>query len=145
MFGKVMSWPDSMIASGFEICTSLDFSNFSTEKPRDQKIKLAYEIVKICQGEDVAKEAEKNFVKTFQKKEIPDEMEEIKAQSGELLSEILVKNKILSSKGEWRRLILGNAIHDLSKNQNIVDVNLKISENLVLKIGKKKFVKIVQK
>src|SRR3989339_438843 len=37
MFGKVMSWPDSMIASGFEICTSLDFSNFTDEKPRDQK------------------------------------------------------------------------------------------------------------
>src|SRR3989339_2148731 len=31
MFGKVMSWPDSMIASGFEICTSLDFSNFTDE------------------------------------------------------------------------------------------------------------------
>ena len=70
-------------------------------------------------------------------------MEAVKAKSGELLSELLVKNNILSSKGEWRRLILGNAIHDLSKNQNITDVDLKISENLTLKIGKKKFVKVL--
>ncbi|KKQ21393.1 MAG: hypothetical protein US33_C0003G0019 [Parcubacteria group bacterium GW2011_GWC1_36_9] len=72
-------------------------------------------------------------------------MQEIKCQIGELLSEILVKNKILSSKGEWRRLVLGNAIHNLAKNQNITDVNLKIAEDLTLKIGKKKFVKILTK
>lgn len=143
MFGKVMSWPDSMIASGFEICTYLDFSNFEIDKPRDQKMRLALEIVKIYHGEKKAKEAEENFVNTFQKKEIPEEMEEIKAKAGELISEILVKNKILSSKSEWRRLIQGNAIHDLSKKQNITNVDLKISENLTLKIGKKKFVKVL--
>ena len=142
MFGKVMSWPDSMITSGFEICTSLDFSNFTTENPRDQKIKLAYEIVRICQGEAVAKAAEESFINTFQKKEIPEEIEEIRANSGELLSEILVKNKILSSKSEWRRLILENAIHDLSRKKNITDVNFKISGNLILKIGKRRFIKI---
>lgn len=145
MFGKVMSWPDSMIPLGFEICTDLNFSDFTTDKPRDQKIKLAFEIVKIYHGEKKAQEAEANFVNTFQKKEIPEEMEEIKCPIGELLSEVLVKNKVLSSKGEWRRLVLGNAIHDLSKNQTITDVNLKISEDLTLKIGKKKFVKVVTK
>jgi len=131
-----------MITSGFEICTSLDFSNFTTENPRDQKIKLAYEIVRICQGEAVAKAAEESFINTFQKKEIPEEIEEIRANSGELLSEILVKNKILSSKSEWRRLILENAIHDLSRKKNITDVNFKISGNLILKIGKRRFIKI---
>ncbi len=145
MFGKVMSWPDGMIILGFEICTDLNFSDFIKEKPRDQKIKLAYEIVKIYHGEKKAEEAEKNFINTFQKKEIPTEMEEIKCSNGELLSEVLVRNKILSSKSEWRRLVLENAVHDLSKNGNVTDVNLKISENLTLKIGKKRFVKIMQK
>ena len=145
IFGKVMSWPDSMIASGFEILTELDFNSFSTDKPRDQKVKLAHEVVKICQGEDAARTAEENFVNTFQKKEIPEEMEEIRADEEELLSEVLVKNKILTSKGEWRRLVLGNAIHDLSKNENITDVNQKFSENLTLKIGKKRFVRVLTK
>ena len=53
-------------------------------------------------------------------------MEEIKCNMGELLSEILVKNKVLSSKGEWRRLVLENAIHDLTENKNITEVNIKI-------------------
>ena len=145
IFGKVMSWPDSMIASGFEICTDLDFNNFATEKPRDQKMKLAHEIVRICQGEDAAKEAEENFINTFQKKEIPEAMEEIKCSTGELLSEVLVKNKILLSKSEWRRLVLGQGAHDLDKNTNITDQNIKITENLTLKIGKKRFVKITTK
>ncbi len=144
MFGKIMSWSDNILALGFEICTELNFKDFAMEKPRDQKVKLAHEIVKICRGVDIADEAERNFFNTFQKKEIPSEMQEIKAGKGDLLSEILVKNKVLSSKGEWRRLILGNAIHDLSKNKNITDVNSKILENLTLKIGKKKFIKIVQ-
>lgn len=147
MFGKVMSWPDSLMPLAFEICTRVSLSEIDSvnTNPRDLKIKLASEIVKIFHGEKKAKEAEENFVKTFQKKEIPEEMEETKAVSGEVLSEVLVANKILSSKSEWRRLVLENAIHDLVKNQNITDVNLKVSENLTLKIGKKRFVKIIIK
>ena len=146
MFGKVMSWNDSLIEKGFELCT--DFNSFLiniSQNPRDAKMKLAFEIVKIYHGEKKAKEAEENFINTFQKKEIPEEMEDIFGSTGELLSEVLVRNKILESKGEWRRLVLGNAVHDLDKNENIIDQNLKITENLRLKIGKKRFVKIIQK
>jgi tyrosyl-tRNA synthetase len=147
MFGKIMSWPDTLISSAFEVCTRVAMSEIEKVKqanPRDAKMRLAFEIVKIYHGEKKAKEAEENFVKTFQKKEIPYEMEEIKAGAGELLSEVLVKNKMLSSKGEWRRLVLENAIHDLGNDTNITDVNLKVSENLTLKIGKKRFVKVIQ-
>ena len=142
MFGKIMSWPDTLMPLAFEICTGLDFNDVAKDNPRDQKIKLAYEIVKIYHGEKKAKEAEENFINTFSKKEIPEEMEEIKGNLGELLSEVLVKNKILTSKGEWRRLVEGNAIHDLDKHKNIIDQNIKILENLTLKIGKKRFIKI---
>lgn len=143
MFGKIMSLRDELISKYFKLCTDISDSEIpQTENPRDAKMRLAFEIVKIYHGEKKAKEAEENFVNTFQKKEIPDEMEEIKVNTGELLSEVLVKNKVLSSKGEWRRLVLENAIHDLLKDQKITDVNLKISENLTLRIGKKRFIKI---
>jgi tyrosyl-tRNA synthetase len=59
------------------------------------------------------------------------------------LAEVLVKNKILSSKGEWRRLVESNAVHDLINKQNILDPSMKIKENLTLKIGKKRFIKII--
>ncbi len=144
MFGKVMSWSDSLIEKGFELCTDV-LEIDKNQNPRDLKMKLAYEIVKIYHGEKEAKKAKENFIKTFQKKEIPDEMEEIKCSRGELLADVLVKNKVLSSKGEWRRMVLGNAVHDLIKKQNIIDLNIKTSGELILKIGKKRFVKIVIK
>ena len=146
MFGKVMAVHDSLIEKYFKLCTDVKESEIpKTENPRDSKMKLAYEIVKIYHGEKKAKEAEQDFISKFQKKEIPEEMEEIKAGAGDVLADVLVSNKILDSKSEWRRLVEQNAIHDLVKNEEIKDFNLKISEDLTLKIGKKKFVKILVK
>ena len=82
---------------------------------------------------------------SFQKKEIPSELQEIRGKRGEFLGEFLVENKILSSKSEWRRMVLSKAIHDLEKDNNITDANLKITEDLTLKIGKKRFLKITVK
>jgi len=152
MYGKIMAQADVNIPQLFTDCTYISMDEIDKIKndlknnqanPRDLKMRLAYEIVKMYHGEKKAKEAQENFIKTFQKKEIPEVMEEIKAKTGELLSEILVKNKILASKGQWRRLVLENAIHDLIENKNITDANFKISQNLTLKIGKKRFVKIL--
>jgi len=148
MFGKIMSWPDTLIFSAFEICTRVPMAEAEKMKqtsPRDSKMRLAFEIVKIYHGEEKAKTAEENFIKTFQKKEIPEKMEEVKAELGEFLSEVLIKNKILSSKSEWRRLVLENAVHELVTNKKIEDVNLKIGKELTLRIGKKRFVKIILK
>lgn len=154
MFGQIMAWSDGLIVSGFELCTNLSQEDvlqiketFKNPKnnPRDLKIKLAYEIVKIYHGEKKAEEAQENFINTFQKKEIPTEMEEIVANSGELLVDVLTQNKVLSSKGEWRRLVEGKAIHNLAENENIEDSNFKVLKNLTLKIGKKRFIKILIK
>ncbi|MEK9181680.1 MAG: tyrosine--tRNA ligase [Patescibacteria group bacterium] len=146
MFGKIMSIPDTLINKYIKLCTNLslaEIDNSRKQNPRDLKMKLAHEIVKICHGEDAAQEAQENFIHTFQKKEIPETMPEIKCKIDELLSEVLVKNKILSSKSEWRRLVGEKAVHDLVKNQNILEVHLKISTDLTLRIGKKKFVRIL--
>ena len=143
MFGKVMSWNDSLIKKGFELCTDVTKIN-TEENPRDLKMKLAYEIVKIYHGEKKAKEAEENFVKTFQRKEIPDEIEEIKG-TGEL-GRVLLENKIVSSMSEWRRLVEEGAIKklDANKEEKINDFKV-IASSGVYKIGKKRFVKILIK
>lgn len=154
MYGGIMAQADANIPQLFIDCTYVSLTEIDKIKndlknnqinPRDAKMKLAFEIVKIYHGEKKAKEAQDSFINTFQKKEIPETMEEISSTPEELLSEVLVKNKILASKGEWRRLILGNAIHDLDKNENITDQNVKIIESLTLKIGKKRFVKVLLK
>ncbi|MFZ2072545.1 MAG: tyrosine--tRNA ligase [Minisyncoccia bacterium] len=154
MYGKLMAQADENIPQLFVDCTYVELSEIEKIKtdlkngnvnPRDLKMKLAYEIVKIYHGEKKAKEAEINWENVFSKKEIPDEMEEIISNVGDLLMDVLVNKKALSSKGEWRRLVEGNAVHDLIENKNITDPNIRITENLTLKIGKKKFLKIVIK
>ncbi len=154
MYGKIMSIPDSSIGNYFELCTFAPMDEIENIRmslkddkvnPKDLKMRLAREIVVIYHGESKANEAQINWENTFSKKEIPDEMEEIKCGAGEMLSEVLVQNKILESKGEWRRLVEQNAIHDLENDTRITDVNYKVEKNLTLKIGKKRFLKVIVK
>lgn len=150
MFGKIMSLKDELISKYFLLATDfgtneikkIENSLKSGENPMKFKKILAKEIISLYHSQKEAEEAEENFINTFQKKEIPEKMEEIKCEAGELLGDVLVKNKILSSKGEWRRLIEGNAIHDLIENKKISDPNIKTTRDLTLKIGKKRFLKV---
>ena len=153
MYGKILSIVDDVIFDYFELITRIPMGEIEKmktevkkgENPMKFKKILAKEIVSFYHGEKKAKEAEENFIKTFQKKEIPDEMEEIRCNKEELLSDVLVKNKVLSSKGEWRRLVESKAVHDLIKKENILNPNIKTADELILKIGKKRFIKIIPK
>ncbi len=147
LFGKIMTLGDDAIIPMFVLLTDvpikeIEFFDLKKESLILKK-KIAHIIVATLHSEQEAQEAEENFSRTFQKKEIPEEIKEIKCKTGEFLSEVLVKNKILSSKSEWRRLVGENAVHDLVQKENITDVNAKISKNLTLKIGKKRFIKVI--
>lgn len=150
IFGKVMSWTDGMILNGFEICTDVIMEDIEKYKkdlesginPRDIKIILAKEIVKIYHSEEKANKAEQDFIKTFQKGGLPENLEEIKTKNGKLLSELLVENKIVSSKSDFRRLVMEGAVSNAISSDKITDVNYKIYNNITFKIGKKRFIKI---
>ncbi len=152
MFGKVMSWNDSLILKGFELCTDVSMTSIkefqnkinSGDNPRDFKIILAKEIVTIFYNKEKANIAEQSFINTFQKKEIPEEMEKVEHKDGELLSESLVKVKIVSSKSEFRRLVEEGAITNLSNEEKINDFNFIPNVGDKFKIGKRKFVQIVK-
>lgn len=127
-FGKVMSWPDGMIALGFELCTGLDSSDFINEKSRDQKIKLAHEIVKIYHGEGTANKAQENFEQTFSRGAVPQDIETIRVSKDTPLVDILLNQKLVSSKSEFNRLNKEGAIKEI--------------ENGVYRIGKHRFLRI---
>src|SRR3989338_7629504 len=147
LFGKIMSLGDDAIIPLFTLLTDTpaeEIEKFNLKKyAMALKKKVASLLVEQLHNKTSAKTAEQIFSDTFQKKEIPEKIEEIKTKTGELLSEVLVKNKILASKGEWHRLVEGGGAHDLDKNSTITDQNIKITENLTLKIGKKRFVKVL--
>src|SRR5205814_2232402 len=69
MFGKTMSIPDELIMKYFTLVTRVPLEEIEEIKkmpsPRDQKARLAFEIVKMYHGETAAQEAEEEFNKTF--------------------------------------------------------------------------------
>ncbi|MEK7564541.1 MAG: tyrosine--tRNA ligase [Patescibacteria group bacterium] len=150
MYGQIMSVIDDVIFDYFELVTRVPIEEInemrkkveSGANPMQFKKILAKEIVSFYHSKEEAEKAEENFSSTFQKKEVPEEMEEIRAKTGETLGEVLITKKILPSKSEWRRLVLSKSIHDLSGNTRILEVSFKIKNNIILKIGKKKFLKI---
>ncbi len=150
MFGKVMSLPDETLISVFTDCTYVSLEEIEKIKkelldganPRDIKIRLAKEIVTIYHSGAKANKAEENFINTFKKGGLPEDILEIKSANGKTLSEVLVEAKIVESKSEFRRLVAEGAVSDAVSGEKIIDANYKIEKDITLKIGKKRFVKI---
>ena len=149
MYGKIMSWTDGLILPGLELCTnisSLEIEKISNKlkqgcNPKDLKMKLALEIVSIFHGVKEAQKAQENWEKVFSKKETPEEVENIFANSQELLIDIFLNNKIVSSKTDFRRLVDSGAITNLELGQK-VNSSVENVKSGVYRIGKKRFIKI---
>lgn len=142
MFGKIMAIRDELISKYFLLCTDVKEEEIpKSDNPKNTKMKLAYEIVKIYHGEKKAKEAEEGFIKTFQKKEIPEAIEEIKGVGN--LGVVLVLKKVVASMSEWHRLVDEGAVKRLSEKgeEKITDFKI-IATPGVYKIGKHRFIKI---
>ncbi len=158
MFGKLMSMKDSLIIKYMRLCSDAEkkeieeaekFLANKENNPRDLKLKLAKSIVTIYHGEADAAKAETNFITAFQKGGIPDDVQVILIQDLDLeLGNVLVENKIIKSKAEFKRLVETSSIKYIDKakdNEEVIIKDFKIkSVRGTYKIGKKIFVKLEQ-
>jgi tyrosyl-tRNA synthetase len=153
IYGKVMSWPDGFIIPAFELCTDYTMAQVAVIKqefesganPRDLKMQLGFEIVKSVCDEKAAADAQDAFVKTFRDKEIPTAVPEVSVTTAELL-DVLLEQKIVSSKTEAKRLAEAGAITHLDTKEGISFEQLKsVPESGTYKIGKNRFIKIVRR
>ena len=151
MYGKIMSWADGLIVPGFELCTDYGLSEIENIKkelgsgvnPRNIKMRLAYEITKICSTEKNASRAQESFISTFQKKESFDDTRQvpIKSRTFEL---ICLDEGIVVSKSELRRLIQDGAVMNFDTKEKMADLKSReIPIPGTYKIGKNRFIKIV--
>jgi tyrosyl-tRNA synthetase len=115
------------------------------ENPMEFKKRLAREIIKTYHSERDAVAAQENWEKTFSGGGIPTEIPEVSANAGEMLIEVLAANKVVESKAEFRRLIKEGAVKIMNENEEekITDEKLTINQTVIIKVGKKKFVKII--
>ena len=151
MYGKIMSLPDPLTEKYFELCTFTRTEEIKEIRenlkkgklhPKEAKMNLAKQIVEIYHGKEKAEKAEDFFINTFQKKVTPDEMLEVQAEKDAELFSVLSKEKIVSSKTDFRRLIEEGAITNLETGEKVTDPHYSPKSGERFKIGKKRFIKI---
>lgn len=148
MYGKVMSIPDKLIIKYFSALTTepLDSIERLSKLPaRDSKMKLAKEIVRICHTIELAEKAESEFVRVFQKRDMPTDIPEKKLSSNKYeIVELLVAIGFAKSKSEAQRLVKGGGV--TVDGKKILDPFAKIilgPKQLLLRIGKRHFMRLV--
>lgn len=154
MFGKTMSITDELIINYFELTTDLPIDEIDKIKkglengdnPRDAKVRLAKEIVTLYHSKKDADDAEKEFIEIFSKKGTPDDIETKKIK-GKLhkLTDLIAENGLTTSKGEARRLIEGGGVRIDGEKVQDIDMEIDISNEKLLQVGKRKFLKVIAK
>jgi len=148
MFGKIMSLKDDLIIKYFILITRVEMKTINEYKthlkdsanPRDIKMKLALEIVRMYHSKEDADDAREYFVKTFTQKEIPSDIPQFKPTSYNIVL-ILVESKLVSSKSEARRILDHGGIKIDGKV--VKEINYVVLSGSVLQKGKINFLKIL--
>ncbi len=151
IFGKIMSVPDHLIIKYMTYLTDIsrdkikDFENKMKNdeiNPRDVKMVLAEEVVKMLYNEEEAKKAKDNFVAIFQKKDMPDDLPEILVQENETILDIVAKTNVFDSNSEIKRAISQGAIR--INDEKIDDFKFvpNFEDGDVLRVGKKNYFRL---
>ena len=154
MFGKIMSMSDNLIDEYLELATRLSVEEIKETKklsnPRDQKARLAREIVKMYHEEKEAVKAEEEFNKIFRNKELPSDMPIFEVtENNYAILDLMLDAKLAVSKNEAKRLVEQNAVEIIigDKKQKIIDwkAEVNIEDGMIIKVGNRRFVKIIKK
>ena len=151
MYGKTMSIPDTMIERYFLLATNADeveLKHIQSQladkniNPRELKRELALKIVTMYYSKETATHAEQHFDQIFIHKDIPNDIPGIKLDDDVALVDLIFTHNLVASKSEGRRLIDQGAVklNDLKcSDRNQI---LKQGEEIVIKVGKRRFLKV---
>jgi tyrosyl-tRNA synthetase len=152
MYGRLLSIPDELMLTYFRL--ALFYGNAQLEEirsgleagtlhPRDAKRRLAREVVARYTSEGTAQKAEEEFDRIFVKKDVPEHMETYHVAEPIGITDLMVKAGLAASKSEARRLIQGGGVS--IDGEKIADVNFTYEPagEGVLKVGRRRFLKLV--
>lgn len=150
MFGKTMSIPDELIIRYFELVTRVPMDEIramqkamedGSMNPRDAKIRLAREIITMYHDAQAADEAEKRFKLVFSQGSIPEDIPEVVEEQEQVwLPKFLHDHKLVASTSEGRRMLQQDAVR--VNGQKYTEENLAVEDNMVIQVGKRKFIRI---
>jgi len=154
MFGKIMSIPDSLVYSYYELVTDVPATRLAEIKeqladdktnPMIIKKELGEIIVSMYHSSEEASAAREEFERVFSKKELPEEIDEFDCKSfgdNVWIIKLLTETKMASSNGEARRLIKGGGVSLDGEKVTDENLELKLKDNILLKVGKRRFLRL---
>ncbi len=156
IFGKMMSIPDELMWSYYELLTDRTPQEIAALKeevvsaklhPMDAKMHLAEEVISGFHGQAAARKAAENFQRVFRDRQAPTEAPVVKLPKGSAkkLTSLLMELKLAPSKAEAERLIKQKAVEidGVTVDDPRKDIDLSKTAEFLLRAGKKKFVRII--
>jgi tyrosyl-tRNA synthetase len=156
IFGKIMSIPDDLMWSYYELVTDRTPDEIAALRnqvaggvahPMDVKMGLAEDVIAGFHGQDAARKAAENFQRIFRDRQAPEQapVKKVAVGAAKKLTALLVELGLVASKNEAIRLIEqggaeidGTRVDDARK-----DIDLSTRREFLLRAGKKKFLRVV--
>lgn len=155
IFGKVMSVSDTLMFRYYELLSDLSSGEIARLKadlaagqlhPKAVKMQLARELTARFHGQEAAEKAQANFEQVFARHELPEEIAECKIAAGAesvWLPKLLHDAGLVNSTSDGRRMITQNAVS--LDGDKVTDVDLAVPARgaVLLKVGKRRFCRII--
>ena len=157
MYGKLMSIPDELIFTYFELTTDVPLDeihemqsalNNGELHPKVAKQRLAREVVSTYSHQDAAQAAETHFERVHKHKELPTNIPEITISKQNFIdgkiwiAHIIMESNFAQSSSEAIRLVKQGAVR--LNGERITDDKATIDvKNEVLQVGKRKFARLI--
>ena len=149
IFGKTMSIPDEQIPIYLELAGRMDRDEIAEfkarlaggENPRNIKMELGHAIVEIYHGEKAAQAAEEHFKTVHQRREVPDEIEEV-TMPGEKwnIVDLISELGLAATKSDARRLVEGGGVKWEGEKVEDIKMEMTLTKNgALLQVGKRNF------
>jgi tyrosyl-tRNA synthetase len=144
MFGKIMSISDTLMLKYYELLTDEDLKEIKNMHPKLAKVKLAEILVAQYHSKEEACAVSLEFERVFSQKEIPQDLPSYKLTSEvNTILQVLMNSGLVNSRNEARRMVQQGAIYldgtRIDKEDTIID------REGVLKVGKRRFLKLVKR
>ena len=157
MFGKLMSIPDDLMWSYYELLTDFEERVIVRLKeevrtgalhPMDAKMQLAHTIIASFHGEEAARGARQEFQRIFRDRQAPEDAPLKKLPRGgpKRVSVLLVDLNLVSSRAEAERLIKQGGLEIDGRRVDDVKHEIDLSKDgssFLIRAGKKKFLRVM--
>ncbi|MFO7245249.1 MAG: tyrosine--tRNA ligase [Bacillota bacterium] len=157
MYGKTMSIPDPLIVPYLELLTDMPEAEIERIRqamasgdlnPRDAKMMLARLLVAQYHGEAAAREAEERFVQVFQRRELPEDIPEVRLEPEMVRSgaarvvDLLVAAGLVESRSEARRMVRQGAVSVDGRRIDDEQAAVAVSDGSVVRVGRRRFARL---